>query len=556
MKYNSANKKTSTEKIHLLKNKTTLVNQKIPLKFMPLITALLLLSIIPITKSACGHDTMEKPANLMLKVNYSSTNNWQPIRILADYSHLPQIESAEAQSFANLLKSQIIPKTISVLESILRVRRLDSFTLNNAFCSKHLQIPEHLLNKQILNADLLIIVSFDTTGKYKANKVEASAVHCYQDELTKRSIVGKITFREDLNPLSAVDIDYMVWLSLHEISHVLLFNRALYKHFIDELMQPLGISNVLIQTANQKGQKIYNIKTKRVLAKAVQHYNCPGLQGVPLEFNTGGKSAISGHWSRRAMNTDYMIGRSHGENLITEITLAFFEDSGWYKADYAKANIFFWGKGRGCNFFLGSCIKTSRTSEDLLNIMVRTHHKKEFCQYINQPACSMHNQFRGFCGAKVYKHDLPLNQQNFDSPRVGGYDSFVNRCPIVVENKLSQAFYGGNCKFGAKEGLSEFELICPECACFLSSLRRNANEEDEEIPKIHSYSKEPHLKAACYKFGCKNNLIYVQLDGKEYLCPSARKLSIPGYFGRVYCPNKRVLCDKKYFCKFGCTDVQ
>jgi len=337
---------------------------------------------------------------------------------------------------------------------------------------------------------------------------------------------------------------------------VMLFNKALYKYFIDENMQLLGITNVLIETTNKKMQRMFNVKTKKVLEKAKKHFRCPGLQGVPLEYNSRGHSAISGHWSRRAMNTDFMIGRSHGENFITEITLAFFEDSGWYKPDYAKANLFYWGKGKGCDFIFGNCVKTSRTSEDLLHIMVRTYHKKEFCQYLNQPACSMHNQFRGFCGAKVFEKELPKAQQNFDSPRVGGYDSFVNRCPIVVENKFSQAFYGGNCKVGAKEDLREFEQICPECACFLSSLRKNPKEAEEQIAKIHSYSLEPHLKAACYKFVCENGNVYVLLDEKKIKCPSGRKLSVPGYYGRVWCPNKTVLCDKKYFCKFGCTDIR
>lgn len=540
-------------------NKTNKINNflktKIPLNFYFLLTALLLITKLPLTNTYCGHDMLEKPSEQMIKVDYTSTSNWQPIRIKADYSLLSQVETQEASNFSNLLQTEILPKTISILQAILRVRRLDSFILTNPQCSKHLQIPPNYLNTKIEGVDLLIIVSFDTTGKYKANKVEASAVHCYQDELTKRSVVGKITFRDDLSPASAVDLDYMVWLTLHEISHVLLFNKALYKYFIDENMQLLGVDNILIQTANIKGQKIFNIKTKRVLQKAVKHFNCPGLQGVPLEYNTGGKSAIAGHWSRRAMNTDYMIGRSHGENFISEITLALFEDSGWYKPDYAKANIFYWGKGKGCNFLLGPCVKTSRTSADLLNIMVRTYHRKEFCQYINQPACSMHNQFRGFCGAKVYKKELPNEERNFDNPFVGGYDNFVNRCPIVVENKFSQAFYGGNCKFGAKEGLSEFEQIGPESACFVSSLRKNGKEKELEINKIHSYSIEPNLKAACYKFRCKNNKIFVDINGEEHFCPSGRKLHIRGLFGRIYCPNKRVLCHKKYFCKFGCTGI-
>ena len=32
--------------------------------------------------------------------------------------------------------------------------------------------------------------------------------------------------------------------------------------------------------------------------------------------------------------------------FLDPITLAFFEDTGWYKVDYSKADLYKWGKGR------------------------------------------------------------------------------------------------------------------------------------------------------------------------------------------------------------------
>lgn len=505
--------------------------------------------------SNCGHNKFGKAQTEFVDVAYSQKDNWQPMRIIADYTLLSTVESPEAVSFANIIEKEIMPKTIKIIEQLFKVRRIDSFTLENEKCGKRTIIPNHLINVP-LQTDLLIIVLFDTTGKYKANRVEASAVHCFQDKLTKRSIVGKITFRDDLIPQSSVDVDYMIWLTLHEISHVLLFNKSLYKFFIDQDYNLVGINNVLYEIANDKGQKIFNVSTKKVVEVAKKHFNCPGITGVPLEYNVQGeKSAISGHWSRKAMNTDYMIGRSHGENLISEITLAFFEDSGWYVPNYSKANIFFWGKNEGCNFIHGNCVKKSLSNQNLTKITVRTNFPKEFCQYMNQPTCSIHHQFRGFCGIKVFNKELPFEHINFDNPRVGGYDTFVNRCPLVIEMKYNQKFYGGNCKFGSNEGISNLEKICPECACFLSSLRKKPTEDIEEIDKIHSYPIEKYLKASCYEYKCINGNIKVMIEGKEYQCPSKKKIHIKGYYGRIYCPDKDIICNQKYNCNFGCTDV-
>ena len=50
-----------------------------------------------------------------------------------------------------------------------------------------------------------------------------------------------------------------------------------------------------------------------------------------------------------------MIGDSYGENLMSSITLALFEDSGWYIPDYSTSNLFLWGKNKGCEFFKDNC---------------------------------------------------------------------------------------------------------------------------------------------------------------------------------------------------------
>jgi len=40
--------------------------------------------------------------------------------------------------------------------------------------------------------------------------------------------------------------------------------------------------------------------------------------------------------------------------LIDNITLSVFEDSGWYRVNYAVADNFIWGQGSGHGLFLSS----------------------------------------------------------------------------------------------------------------------------------------------------------------------------------------------------------
>ena len=44
------------------------------------------------------------------------------------------------------------------------------------------------------------------------------------------------------------------------------------------------------------------------------------------------------------MLTDYMTSVYYDESVISEITLALFEDSGWYKAEYYTGGLFRYGK--------------------------------------------------------------------------------------------------------------------------------------------------------------------------------------------------------------------
>ena len=194
---------------------------------------------------------------------------------------------------------------------------------------------------------------------------------------------------------------------------------------------------------------------------------------------------------------------------------------------------------------------------------VSTFFKKEFCEELNQPVCSQHNKFRGFCGARLFGKDLPEKDKNFENPKIGGFDLLINYCPIVVENKFNQKFYGGSCTHGSKQDLLHYEKIGKDSGCFVSSL----NKEQKEIPpyseqktafslEVYSIPRILQSRAACVEYTCEKGEIYLKIDDKKVHCPSNKITKVPGYGGEIKCADKRVMCHKKYKCKFGCTNVQ
>lgn len=50
-----------------------------------------------------------------------------------------------------------------------------------------------------------------------------------------------------------------------------------------------------------------------------------------------------------------MIADDADNIVISKISLALFEDSGWYGVDYSYADELFWGKNQGCAFTDSTC---------------------------------------------------------------------------------------------------------------------------------------------------------------------------------------------------------
>jgi leishmanolysin-like peptidase len=100
-----------------------------------------------------------------------------------------------------------------------------------------------------------------------------------------------------------------------------------------------------------------------VVAAARAFYACPTLNGMELENQmTSACELMGSHWEQRVANGDMMSSFSQHVALVTPMTLALMEDSGWYKADYTKADglkLGDWGFHQGCDFATAKCLTTS-----------------------------------------------------------------------------------------------------------------------------------------------------------------------------------------------------
>lgn len=543
-----------------------------------------LLEIVYSHKS-CGIEYLKKPKRVLVPMENENKrmlkdDKWEPIRIHLDFSYLENNLGKINKTDLIDLKEKVMPKVQDVFQQILKVKRIQGKLKLNAPTCETFPIPETYRTDGV-EADIVIFVLIDDSGFFAKNKIEAAAVHCLQHSETKRPIAGYIQFKPELKVTNSTAADYMVWLALHEVSHILVINDSLYEDYIDSsTLLPLGLDRVLTNKMLPNGKKMSLIKTPKVIEKGKKHFGCDNFDGVPLEYN-GGAGTAGAHWSKKYMNTDYMIGDSYGENMISEITLALFEDSGWYSAEYELSNLFLWGKNEGCDFFdfNKKCINKNSTNTNYFS-----NFGKEYCTKFNNPVCSISNTFRGTCRTKLYESDLNEFERYFDNAKIGGSDPLMDKCPIPMEDKGGQNYYGGSCRVGNKETLnSKIEKICPECVCFLSSLtkpvpatkrlrfqqvkedtNKKSNitnnkmkklETKEELEQFEERELTPEdLLASCFEYKCEEEQLFVLIEGNKYQCKFGTPLKIDGYNGAVNCPDNKIVCNKKFKCKFGCTE--
>jgi hypothetical protein len=73
---------------------------------------------------------------------------------------------------------------------------------------------------------------------------------------------------------------------------------------------------------------------------------------------------------------------------LTNFTLAFLEDSGWYIVNYSKAQNIYWGRNKGCEFFNNFCYSNLKFNE--------------FCSINMEKGCLNDLTTKGVCGLEDF----------------------------------------------------------------------------------------------------------------------------------------------------------
>ena len=426
--------------------------------------------------------------------------------------------------------TNVLTSTFDIFSSLLKVSNDKKLSIENPReCDDSLTNSHALTN---IDADIIIYPIILSQQALGGDGVIAAASACYLDGSNGRPIIGVVYLGPNYSFSKPHAEFYLKMLLLHELTHVLVFSSRLFKYFPEE-MKPITLKKIV------NGVERTLINSTNVVKLARQHFGCDSLEGVEVE-DQGGSGSAGSHWEARTMLGDYMISTDYDENVISDITLGLFADSGWYEVNYYTGGLFRFGKNMGCSFLEEKCVSNGST-----------FFEKEFCTEPGEEKCTAGDSSKGICYIATYSNTLPTSYQYFSNARQGGFAP-ADYCPVAMVRTESAFNFPGNCKFGKSSYPSALEeSIGDNSICVISSLT------NKSASGLSSY--KGNKRAICHEVSCDkvNKAVVITIGTTRVNCPQGTgSISVDGYDGTITCPDYSRICSGSSWCNDAITCIE
>nr|CAD42811.1 GP63 [Leishmania donovani] len=197
----------------------------------------------------------------------------------------------------------------------------------------------------------------------------------------------------------------------HEMAHALGFSGT----FFTEILLVTQMMNI-----RGKDFNVSVINSSTAVAKAREQYGCDTLEYLEIEDQGGAGSAGSHIKMRNAK--DELMAPAAAAGYYSALTMAIFQDLGFYQADFSKAEEMPWGRNAGCAFLSEKCMEQNITKWPAM-----------FCNVsVDVVRCPTSRLMLGTCGIRGYSTPFSPYWQYFTNISLGGYSPFLDYCPFVI----------------------------------------------------------------------------------------------------------------------------
>ena len=207
------------------------------------------------------------------------------------------------------------------------------------------------------------------------------------------------------------------------------------------------------------------------------------------------------HWDQAPFMTEVMTPVLGGTIVLSPLTLALLNDSGWYHVSFTNAEPLLWGKDWGCEIAQTACDNQHHTQhfcDDKLQAWPNTEPPGSLGQ-----SCSFERAGVGKCGTG-------------------------NLCPVVSTVK-----YCSDVSFSQE---SHGEVMGSGSLCMQSTLLHK---------RYHLVDPNLGMMAYCYGFRCSTvtqtpEIKVMDMNGNSewYECHEDFTLELDGYTGYIICPHE------------------
>lgn len=396
----------------------------------------------------------------------------------------------------NLLVNQLLPAAIQLHSDRLLVQPLKGLRVQpylGTACA-FFTIPTDHYFPGVHDADVIFYVAAGPTAGLEVGW----AVPCSLSD-DGRPVTGALNF----GPQHISDKRGVSRAAAHEIAHALGFSAALF-----------GRCQMLSTVSFLRGKEsTLVVSSQRTLNVARRYFGCPTYPGMELE-DEGGDGTAQSHWERRNAKDELMAGVA-GVARYTALTMAAFEDMGFYRANWSMAEPMKWGRNSGCNLLFNKCLVNGLTE-----------YPDMFC---NAPSttyrCTSDHLALGVCSIVKYNGNLPSHQQYFLDSSVGApHHELTDYCPVIVPEARGMCTDTNNNATGSRFG-SESRCVRGHSLSF------------------NYYS----IDDVCVEMSCRGRgNLYIRHAGNEawYHCPEQTLLTPGPPFtgGGIVCPKYEDVC--------------
>jgi len=277
----------------------------------------------------------------------------------------------------------------------------------------------------------------------------------------------------------------------------------------------------------------WKLNTTNVLAKAQAHFGCSTLDGVEME-NQGTSGNWGSHWEKRIFGNEFITATANEiDSIVSQISLAAFEDMGWWGVDYSNnQQEFTWMKNAGCDTITQKCLTNG--------VPINSEY---FCNETNSgingvKTCTAGGVAVGYCN-KGEQSGLASYYYYFGDTTTAGtaVAMYQDYCPTVVftsnqicsGSKMDGVAIVGGVDYTTGQG----QEYSSNSRCFLSTLR-----------VVDASTNVVAGTAGCYKFQCLSTSqmqMYVfdsAAQNYTITCTTAtsgQALSVLGFDGSITC---------------------